>query len=164
MKQQQLKGIVIKIQNKYIKFKKTSVIFDSGNNFVQGELLAPCKLLTASNHLLKFMGIVKLNADQKVIKGFLNKPQLILVNNKKQTIKGFVQFSAEGIINKKKALNQKIQKNFDQTLVSIIEDEIKTAETIEYFTLAHCQYITKPQQKIIKTLPRKNLNISLHKY
>lgn len=148
MSPKQLKGIVVKIQGKYIKFKKNSVIYDKQNNLIQGELLEFTKLATASGNNLFFRGIVKFDLNQKVIKGFLSKPQKITAKNKKIILKGFVQFTPEGVLKRESSTSPKLEEHFDKNLVALIEDEIFQAETIEYFTLAHHQYIIKPRPKI----------------
>lgn len=163
MEQRQIKGIVIKIQDKYIKFKRNSIVLDRENNLVQGELLNNTKLKTRSGHLLSFKGMIKFS-DQKVSKGFLAKPQKLMIGDKKALLTGFVQFTESEVLNKNRKFAENLATDFDQALIELVEDELSQAETIEYFTLAHHQYITKPQQRLIKLAPRQNLKKQLSKF
>jgi uncharacterized protein YrrD len=163
MEQKQIKGLVMKIQNNYVKFRKNSIIFDQEKNLLQGELLVATKLKTLSGHLLTFKGIVKFSG-QKVIKGFLTKPQQLIVANQKVRVQGFVQFTADEVLNKNRKFNNNLSKEIEKALLEMAEDEVTQAETIEYFTLANHQYITRPQQKIIRLTPSQNLKRQLYKY
>lgn len=163
MEQKQIKGIVIKIQDKYIKFKKNSITFDRDNNLVQGELLNPTRLNTLNGQLLIFKGMVKFS-NQKVKKGFLAKPQKAVLAGKKINLSGFVQFTEKEVLNKNKKFSEDLSSRFSESLLELVEDDLCQAETIEYFTLAHHQYITRPQQRLIKIIPRQNLKIQPRKF
>jgi len=160
----QLKGSVVKVQNRYIKFRKNSVIYDKQNKLIQGELIQPTRLQTTSCHNLLFRGVVKFNSEQKVVKGFLSKPQKIEMKTKKITLKGFVQFAPEGALKKEPISTEKLENNFDQTLVSLIEEEINQAETMEYFTLANYKYIVRPKIRIGYSNFKKSNKKILSKY
>jgi len=114
--------------------------------------------MTVSGHHLVFKGVLKLNNLKLVVKGFLAKPQTVIMSGKKVKLQGFVQFVPEGILHKNKIISNKLAESFDEALVELVESDLAQAEAIEYFTLAHHRYIVRPRSKMNGLSAKKNLN------
>ncbi len=149
-----IKGIAVKVMDKYVKFISRSIVFDHNGQIISGTLLEPAKLTTADEFSFYFRDEVRFNPAGKVRKGILAWPQKVEAEDKKLLLKGFRQFPLQEIIRAKK---RRLQKMYAQEAVELSEST-EVSQLTELFILAQQNYIVRPQlPKIYQNSRKSNL-------